>query len=258
MPSASFRDHHSGALRIDALSGKAARAAYAARGGVAKIADPAQLGMRRRRCRIAPGCGSPPTMSGSRPRSTRFGGQVVMTSPDCANGTERCADAIARLGAVADVDRQSAGRRALVAAFGRRTAGRAAGRRSRGGDGDAGGALLGLGLSSIWRPMRAQGRVGGTTAVFNRALAGALFLEADHSLSARRPKFEATSSRSTFTSGFTPIGPRRLAQYNGADAFAARAARGARAIALPRSWPAGLGRPARSARLGFDRAQQPQ
>lgn len=33
----------------------------------------------------------------------RFGGQVVMTSPDCANGTERCADAIAQLGKIADV-----------------------------------------------------------------------------------------------------------------------------------------------------------
>lgn len=33
----------------------------------------------------------------------RFGGDVVMTSSDCANGTERCADAIARLGRVADV-----------------------------------------------------------------------------------------------------------------------------------------------------------
>lgn len=32
-----------------------------------------------------------------------FGGQVVMTSPECANGTERCAEAIARLGPVADV-----------------------------------------------------------------------------------------------------------------------------------------------------------
>jgi len=32
-----------------------------------------------------------------------FGGQVVMTSPACANGTERCADAIERLGDVADV-----------------------------------------------------------------------------------------------------------------------------------------------------------
>lgn len=32
-----------------------------------------------------------------------FGGQVVMTSPDCRNGTERCADAMATLGDVADV-----------------------------------------------------------------------------------------------------------------------------------------------------------
>ena len=29
---------------------------------------------------------------------TGFGGQVVMTSPECRNGTERCADAIANLG----------------------------------------------------------------------------------------------------------------------------------------------------------------
>lgn len=28
-----------------------------------------------------------------------FGGQVVMTSPDCRNGTERCAEAVARIGA---------------------------------------------------------------------------------------------------------------------------------------------------------------
>lgn len=32
-----------------------------------------------------------------------FGGQVVMTSPDCANGTERCADAIDKLGDVAPI-----------------------------------------------------------------------------------------------------------------------------------------------------------
>lgn len=32
-----------------------------------------------------------------------FGGQVVMTDEACANGTERCADAIARLGDVAEV-----------------------------------------------------------------------------------------------------------------------------------------------------------
>lgn len=32
-----------------------------------------------------------------------FGADVVMTSPDCANGTERCADAVARLGIFPDV-----------------------------------------------------------------------------------------------------------------------------------------------------------
>jgi 3-deoxy-manno-octulosonate cytidylyltransferase (CMP-KDO synthetase) len=32
-----------------------------------------------------------------------FGGQVVYTSEDCANGTERCADAIRRLGDVPDI-----------------------------------------------------------------------------------------------------------------------------------------------------------
>lgn len=33
----------------------------------------------------------------------KFGGQVVMTSPECENGTARCADAIATLGDVAEV-----------------------------------------------------------------------------------------------------------------------------------------------------------
>lgn len=32
-----------------------------------------------------------------------FGGQVVMTRPECANGTERCADAIARIGKKPDI-----------------------------------------------------------------------------------------------------------------------------------------------------------
>lgn len=32
-----------------------------------------------------------------------FGGKVVMTAESCSNGTERCADAIARLGDVADI-----------------------------------------------------------------------------------------------------------------------------------------------------------
>ena len=33
----------------------------------------------------------------------RFGGKVVMTSPECANGTERCADAILRLGHMPEI-----------------------------------------------------------------------------------------------------------------------------------------------------------
>lgn len=32
-----------------------------------------------------------------------FGGQVIMTSPSCRNGTERCADAVARAGLQADI-----------------------------------------------------------------------------------------------------------------------------------------------------------
>jgi 3-deoxy-manno-octulosonate cytidylyltransferase (CMP-KDO synthetase) len=34
---------------------------------------------------------------------SRFGGEVIMTSVDCANGTERCAEAAAMLGDVADI-----------------------------------------------------------------------------------------------------------------------------------------------------------
>ena len=34
---------------------------------------------------------------------SRFGGEVVMTSVDCANGTERCAEAAAKLGDVAEI-----------------------------------------------------------------------------------------------------------------------------------------------------------
>ena len=33
----------------------------------------------------------------------RFGGRVIMTSPECANGTERCAEAAAQLGDVAEI-----------------------------------------------------------------------------------------------------------------------------------------------------------
>ena len=35
--------------------------------------------------------------------ATGFGASVVMTSPDCRNGTERCADALARLPAMPDI-----------------------------------------------------------------------------------------------------------------------------------------------------------
>jgi 3-deoxy-manno-octulosonate cytidylyltransferase (CMP-KDO synthetase) len=46
-----------------------------------------------------------------------FGGQVVMTSPDCRNGTERCADALARLGPVADMVVNLQGDAPLTPAF---------------------------------------------------------------------------------------------------------------------------------------------
>lgn len=46
-----------------------------------------------------------------------LGGQVVMTSPDCRNGTERCADALARLGPVADMVVNLQGDAPLTPAF---------------------------------------------------------------------------------------------------------------------------------------------
>lgn len=38
-----------------------------------------------------------------RDAATAFGAEVVMTSPDCANGTERCAEALTALGGDADI-----------------------------------------------------------------------------------------------------------------------------------------------------------
>ncbi len=46
-----------------------------------------------------------------------FGGQVVMTSVDCANGTERCADAVARLGISPDIVVNLQGDAPLTPAF---------------------------------------------------------------------------------------------------------------------------------------------
>jgi 3-deoxy-manno-octulosonate cytidylyltransferase (CMP-KDO synthetase) len=97
----------------------------------------------------------------------RFGGQVVMTSEDCANGTERCADAIARLGDVAEVVVNLQGDaplsphfvvEQLVARLGE--------------DQEAAMATPAVRCSaSVYEHLSADaraGRVGGTTAVFNR------------------------------------------------------------------------------------------
>jgi len=46
-----------------------------------------------------------------------FGGQVVMTSVDCANGTERCADAVTRLGIAPDIVVNLQGDAPLTPAF---------------------------------------------------------------------------------------------------------------------------------------------
>lgn len=96
-----------------------------------------------------------------------FGGQVVMTAESCANGTERCADAIERLGDIADVVINLQGDAPLSPVFAvqqlvarldsDRTAAMAtpAVRASR----------------SVYAHLtsdQAEGRVGGTTAVFNR------------------------------------------------------------------------------------------
>lgn len=97
----------------------------------------------------------------------RFGGRVVMTSPDCRNGTERCAEAIEQLGDIADIIVNLQGDApltpslvvpALVEALVRDT--------------DAIMATPAVRCSpSVYRHLandQAEGRVGGTTAVFNR------------------------------------------------------------------------------------------
>lgn len=97
----------------------------------------------------------------------RFGGQAVMTSPDCANGTERCAHAVAQLGNVADIVVNLQGDaplsppsvvEQLVARLGE--------------DPDAAMATPAVHCSaSVYHHLAtdaAHGRVGGTTVVFNR------------------------------------------------------------------------------------------
>jgi 3-deoxy-manno-octulosonate cytidylyltransferase (CMP-KDO synthetase) len=97
----------------------------------------------------------------------RFGGKVVMTSPDCANGTERCADAIARIGNVADIVVNLQGDAPLSPPF---VVEQLVKRLDS--DPDAVMATPAVRCSgSVYRHLAndaANGRVGGTTAVFNR------------------------------------------------------------------------------------------
>jgi len=97
---------------------------------------------------------------------THFGGQVVMTSPDCRNGTERCADAIGKLGDVADIIVNLQGDAPLTPDF--VVTGLVAGLAA---DPDAIMATAAVRCSpSLYDHVvtdQQQGRVGGTTVVFN-------------------------------------------------------------------------------------------
>lgn len=98
----------------------------------------------------------------------RFGGQVVMTAPECANGTERCAEALASLGDVPDIIVNLQGDAPLSPAFAlpslvQRLID----------DEEAGMATLAVRcapstLTHLLEDAR-NGRVGGTTVVFNRS-----------------------------------------------------------------------------------------
>lgn len=97
----------------------------------------------------------------------RFGGQVVMTSSECANGTERCAEAVARLGANVDVVVNLQGDAPLSPAYLVRSLVSRLGE-----DRDAVMATPAVRCSnSIYAHLLADaaaGRVGGTTVVFNQ------------------------------------------------------------------------------------------
>lgn len=98
----------------------------------------------------------------------RFGGKVVMTSPDCANGTERCAEAAGKIDTAAEIIVNLQGDApltpsALVPGLVERLRG----------DPHSAMATPGVRCSSTTlahlRADEAAGRVGGTTVVFNRA-----------------------------------------------------------------------------------------
>lgn len=97
-----------------------------------------------------------------------FGGRVVMTSSDCGNGTERCADAIEQLGEVADVIVNLQGDAPLSPSF---VVERLVARLERDVD-----AAMATPVIRCSRQVHehlladaAEGRVGGTTAVFTKA-----------------------------------------------------------------------------------------
>jgi 3-deoxy-manno-octulosonate cytidylyltransferase (CMP-KDO synthetase) len=97
----------------------------------------------------------------------RFGGQVVMTSPDCANGTERCAEAVTQIGKAVDVIVNLQGDAPLSPAF---VVQQLVERISE----DPSAAMVTPAVrcsASVYEHLvtdEREGRVGGTTTVFNR------------------------------------------------------------------------------------------
>jgi len=144
-----------------------------------------------------------------------FGGKVVMTSVDCRNGTERCADAVARLGPVADVIVNLQGDAPLSPAF---VVEKLVARLTE--DPEAVMATPAVRCSrSVYEHLAAdaaQGRVGGTTAVFTRAGRALYF--------SKRilPYLPATSADGEFVPVHLHLGlyayrPDALARYNEAS-----------------------------------------
>lgn len=96
-----------------------------------------------------------------------FGGQVVMTSPACANGTERCADALQSLGDVAEVIVNLQGDAPLSPNF---VAERLVERLADDEQAMVATPAVRCSASTLTHLLEdaAQGRVGGTTVVFSR------------------------------------------------------------------------------------------
>ena len=103
-----------------------------------------------------------------------FGAEVVMTSPECRNGTERCAEAVANMGISPEIVVNLQGDAPLTPAWFIEDL--VAGLRA---DGDADLATPVLQTSGRMRADlladRAAGRVGGTTAVFGAQMQGLYF-----------------------------------------------------------------------------------